>query len=107
MLSLQRLLRFKDLTHSFYQHHFVFTVSRIKYSANSVNQILLFPLDLATKSKSKVYQRKAPVDITQGVLLVVSAVSPPATDWSLDSEVAQCKIRPQDQAAHSIWSLCE
>ena len=19
----------------------------------------------------------------------------------------QCKIRPQDQAAHSIWSLCE
>ena len=65
-----------------------FTVSRIlSLLINSVNQIPFFLLALTQKVKVKLKLIKAPADITQGALLMESAVSPLATDWSLDWEI--------------------
>ena len=75
MLSLHRLLRFKELSHSKYHYLFVFTVFNISSLLNSDNPIPLFLLDSAPKSKSKVILIKAPADNDFGALLVVSAVS--------------------------------
>ena len=87
MLSLHRILRFKELSHSLYQYLFVLLYLELCLLIKSVKQILFLLLNPAIEIKSKLIPVKAPADIILGALLMVCTVSPLATNWSLDWEL--------------------